>query len=174
MCKIRPLLILILPKLLTMNTETAKNKSPLGKIILKAGLIAGTLDICAAFIYSYIKRGTPPQNVLQYIAKVVFGKDRFTEAWILNLTGLLIHYCIAFSWTILFFIFYPRMKWMQKNFLITGIVYGLFVWTMMTTIILPLWNGKAFVFNPESSTINAAILVLAIGMPLSVIARKNL
>jgi len=36
----------------------------------------------------------------------------------------------------------------------------------------PLWSGKAFVFNPESSTINAIILILAIGMPLSFIASQ--
>ena len=36
----------------------------------------------------------------------------------------------------------------------------------------PLWSYKPFVFKPESSTINAIILILAIGLPLSFIAQQ--
>lgn len=159
-----------------MTDLTSKNnpgKSVAFSTIAAAGLLSGTLDICSAFLYSYIKKSTMPQTVLQNISKVAFGKERFGEVWMQNITGLLMHYVIAFGWTILFFLLYPRMKWMSRNRILTGIVYGLFVWTMMNVVLLPLWNYKPFVFNPEVSTINAVILILAIGMPLSFIAGKK-
>lgn len=146
--------------------------------IIKAGLIAGTLDICFACLYSYIKNGPGPIGILQYISTVVFsagpggGKETIANQTILAISGLLIHFAIAMGWTIIFFILYPRLKLMRLNKFITAILYGLFVWTMMNIVIVPLWRSKAFVFKPEPALINAAILIVAIGLPLSLIAHK--
>lgn len=137
-------------------------------VIIKAGLIAGTLDILSAFLYSYIKRGSTPETVLQYISKAAFGKDAFSPS-MATITGLLVHFAIAMSWTIFFFILYRALNLVRLNKILIGVVYGIFVWAMMSMVILPLWNGKRFVFNAESSTINALILVMAIGLPLSFI-----
>ena len=139
--------------------------------IIKAGLIAGTLDICSAFIYGYIK-GTSPGIILKYISKTAFGKTTFTDQAILMISGLLVHFAIAMSWAIIFFILYRYIKLMRQNRVLTGIIYGLIVWTMMNVVILPLHNHKPFVFKPESSTINALILIIAIGLPLSFIAHN--
>lgn len=54
--------------------------------------------------------------------------------------------------------------------MLTGIVYGLVVWTVMNMVVLSLWSHKPFVFNPESFPINALIIIVAIGLPLSYIA----
>jgi hypothetical protein len=58
---------------------------------------------------------------------------------------------------------------MKLHKIVTGIVYGLFVWAIMTMLILPLWNNRPFVFRPDAA-VDAVILILAIGMPLSFIA----
>ena len=155
---------------------TNLNSKPPGtgiSTIIKAGLLAGTLDILSAFLYSYIKRGTYPQTVLQYISKVAFGKTTFSNPTILAVTGLIVHFAIAMGWTILFFILYRQLKLMKQNKIITGIVYGLVVWTVMNIVVIPLWNNKPFVFNPESSPINALILIVAIGLPLSFVAHRH-
>lgn len=156
------------------NTTSQNNKAIAfpASLITKATLITGALDICLAFLYSYIKRGTSPVTVLQYIAKVLLGKEPGMNPLVLGITGLLIHFLIALAWTILFFILYSRLNFMQLNKILTGIVYGLFVWAMMNILILPLWNNKPFVFNAESAIINAVILILAIGLPLSFIAHR--
>lgn len=154
-------------------TTNSNIKPPVVYTIIKAGLLAGTLDILSAFLYSYIKRGTHPEVVLQYISKVALGKTTFTDPTILTITGLLIHFAIAMSWTVLFFILYGQLKLIRQNKMFTGIVYGLVVWTVMNMVVLPLWNHKPFVFNPESSSINALILIVAIGLPLSYIAHRH-
>lgn len=157
------------------NSNNQNNTPDLfpASLIIRAGLIAGTLDICLAFLYSYIKRGTMPGKVLQYISAMVFKKTAFTEPVVSGTMGLLIHFAIAMGWTILFFMIYPKLKLSRVNTLVTGMAYGLFVWTIMNTAILPLWNGKPYVFNIESFVVNAVILIIAIGLPLSFIAKQQ-
>ena len=140
--------------------------------IIKAGIITGVLDKSLAFLYSYLKSGIHPATILQYISKVAFGKATFSDPSILIITGLVVHFAIAMAWAIIFFILYRSLKLVKQNKIVTGIVYGLFVWVMMSIVVLPLWNNKPFVFNPESSTINAVILILAIGLPLSFMAHR--
>ncbi len=143
------------------------------KLILKAGLLAGSLDIICAFVYSYIKRGTYPTTVLKFIAEKVFGEAAFTNTALQNITGLLIHFTIAMFWTFVFFKLYDKIKFMQSNTIITAILYGLFIWLLMNVVLLPAWDKKAFVFNAMPSIISAAILIVAIGLPLSIIARRH-
>jgi uncharacterized membrane protein YagU involved in acid resistance len=158
-----------------MIPSTDLNNKPGGfiSLIIKAGLLTGALDIAFAFLYSYIKRATSPATVLQYISKVVLGKTTLSDPTILSITGLLIHFVIAMTWSILFFILYRRLNLMRQNKMVTGIVYGLFVWTVMNIVVLPLWNNKIFVFKAESSSVNALILMVAIGLPLSFIAHRH-
>lgn len=148
-------------------------EKPLISTIIKAGLLAGTLDICSAFLYSYLKRGNSPQTVLQYISKTAFGKTTFSDTTVQSIAGLLVHFAIAMTWVVFFFILYRKLNLIRLNRIVTAVLYGLFVWTMMNMVILPFWNNKPFVFNPESSSINALILVLAIGMPLSFMAYRH-
>jgi uncharacterized membrane protein YagU involved in acid resistance len=151
------------------NTNSKFRVAPFSTII-KAGLLAGALDICFAFLYSYIKRGTDPATVLQYISKIALGKTAFTDPVVSTISGLLIHFTIAMAWTILFFILYRWLNLIRLNKIVTGILYGLIVWAMMSIVILPLWNNRSFVLNFESASINALILIAAIGLPLSFIA----
>ncbi|HEX2683138.1 MAG TPA: hypothetical protein VHL77_04365, partial [Ferruginibacter sp.] len=92
-------------------------------LIIKAGLLAGTLDILSACLYSYIKRGNYPADVLTYIGKVVFGEN-ISNPILLAATGLLIHFLIAMCWTALFFYLFSRIKLMRQNSILTGFVYG--------------------------------------------------
>ncbi|HMI79672.1 MAG TPA: hypothetical protein VK484_12815 [Ferruginibacter sp.] len=154
------------------------NRQTASSVVIKAGLIAGTLDILSAFLYSYINRGASPETVLQYISKVAFGKTAFTNPVMLTISGLLVHFAIAMSWTILFFILYRILNLARLNKIVAGILYGIFIWAMMSMVILPLWINKRYVFNAESAWVNALILIAAIGLPLSIIfnnyyTRKN-
>lgn len=159
-----------------MTLTTNSNSKPPGAtvpVIIKAGLLAGSLDILSAFTYYYIKTGKDPLNVLSYVSKVALGETTFTSTGLQQLSGLLVHFAIAFGWTLLFFILYPRLRLLQLNKFITAVVYGVFVWTMMNVVILPLWNNKPFVYKGETSIVNCLILIVAIGIPLSFIAHSH-
>ena len=139
--------------------------------ILQAGLIAGTLDILSAFIYYYIKSGkTNFLVIFKFIASGIFGKDAGDGGTAMILAGLILHYAIAFSFTIFFFWLYPKVNVMSKNRIVTAIVYGLFVWAMMNLIVVPLSDTVHRPFKIEGAIINMGILIVCIGIPLSFMA----
>lgn len=138
--------------------------------ILKAWLIAGTLDIVSALLYTYLKSGKNPVFVLDYITKTALGKTFLSNDFALASTGLIIHYIIAFVWTALFFWLYPKLGLLRQNKIIVAILYGAFIWVMMNLVLIPLRKMEfPEYFIIENCLINAAILMLAIGLPLTYI-----
>jgi len=133
--------------------------------VLLTGLLAGTLDILSAFAHAYLARGTTPDIILKFISSALMGSTAFTGGAGVAIMGLLIHYVIALSWTLVFFLIYPKFPFLWKSVVLTSILYGVFVWTMMTRIILPLSAIPKSPFNLTSAFIGAAIIVLMIGMP---------
>jgi uncharacterized membrane protein YagU involved in acid resistance len=141
--------------------------------IFAAGFIAGTLDISAACIQYYIKTGKGPENVLKFVASGVFGKDAFAGGHLMSLCGLLFHFLIAFAFTTFFFFIYPRLKFLSFNIFLTAVLYGVFVWTVMNRIVLPLSNTPALPFNWAGAATAAGILTICIGLPLAIILKKD-
>ena len=146
-------------------------KSELLRAIAKSWLIVATLDILAAFIQTWLY-GRNPIKVLNYIASGVFGQSAIEGTWHYGLYGLIFHYFIALSWTTLFFLMYPRLKFLSKNLTLTGMGYGLFVWILMTQAVLPLSNVTRGPFRLTSAIIAIVILMVAIGLPLAFMAAK--
>ncbi len=143
------------------------------KTILFAGTLAGTLDIAAALLRYYVSTGKDPLVVLRYIASGVFGKDAFTGGLIMVLYGLIFHFIIAFSWTILYFVAYPRIKTLSSNRYISGTGYGLIVWCGMNLVVLPLSNVSPSPFNFMKAAEGIAINMVCVGLPVSIIVRKH-
>lgn len=108
------------------------------------------------------------------------GKSATTPGTtLIAIFGLALHYFIAFSFTIFFFLIYPKLKIMAWNKYVTAFVYGLFVWAIMNLVVVPLSNVTHGTFNLKNAAINAGILIIAIGLPVSLIAqvyysKKNL
>jgi len=140
--------------------------------VLTTGLIAGTLDILAACASAYIQRGMTPDKLLQFVASGLFGADAFTGGISMSIVGLVMHFMIAISWTLLFYLLYPRLSILRKNKILVGIIYGAFVWVMMNRVILPLTAIPKSPFNVKSALIGMVILMLMIGMPNSFRAPK--
>ena len=86
--------------------------------------------------------------------------------------GLLLHFLIAFIWTIIFFFIYPKLRLLSWNRIITGILYGIFIWIIMTQVVVPMSKVTAGPFNLKQAVIAVLILIAAIGLPLSFIAHR--
>jgi hypothetical protein len=148
------------------------NAKPLLKTLVWVGLLAGSLDIVLACLQAYIVRGTDPETVLRFIASGAFGKPAFTGGWEMPLIGLLFHFIIAYSFTILYFLLYPSIKLMRKSIVLTAVVYGIFIFVVMNLLVLPLTKITRAPIQPDKAAIAAFILIMAIGLPLSIFARK--
>ncbi|NOT76362.1 MAG: hypothetical protein HOP08_15645 [Cyclobacteriaceae bacterium] len=155
-----------------MSDASGRNNQGLISAIIVAGLIAGTLDILSAFTSFYISTGKSPVIVLNYISSAVFGKEAYSGGGMMSAVGLLFHYIIAFGWTILFFILYPKLSFLRGNKFVVGLAYGVFVWVMMNQVIVPMTQIPARPFNLNGAITNAIILMFAIGLPVSILANR--
>lgn len=143
------------------------------KLIIKAGLIAGTLDIIAAFLNFYFKTGKSVTIVLKYIASAIFGKSAMAGGDLMALAGLFFHYVIAFVFTIFFALIFNKLwAWFQHTLLIATI-YGVFIWLVMNFLIVPNSNASQIPFSWSAGLTNCLILIICIGYPLTYLFRKN-
>lgn len=150
----------------TTNRVSTKKRSATGWIIL-TWLLAGTLDAMAASIQFYLVTGKDPRKVWKFVASGALGNKAITGGDDMVAWGLLFHYLIALSFTLFFFFLYPRIRIAAKNFLITGIIYGLFVWVIMNRVVVPLSQAPKIPFVPLKALIAATILVVCIGIPIA-------
>jgi len=145
------------------------------KRVLLTWLIVGTADITAAYIDQFIKTGKFADKMLYYIAGGGLGLETSMQGgfWI-GFLGLLFHYFIAFSFTLLFFLAYPRLKlqYVSRPVLyLLGILYGPFIGLFMKFIVLPLTRLPQTPFVFQKAIIGWLILSVAIGLPVAISAR---
>ncbi|MCI0708100.1 MAG: hypothetical protein L0Y80_11520 [Ignavibacteriae bacterium] len=144
------------------------------KPILTAWLLAGTLDILAAFTQYMIKSGGKnPIVVLQFIASGAVGREAaFAEGYAMAALGLAFHYCFALGWTLLFYFVYPRLKFLSKNLYLTAFGYGIVVWIGMTRLVIPLSRINQGEFNISRASVAAGILIVCVALPISLVIGK--
>ena len=139
------------------------------KTILITGLIAGTLDALGAIIIYQAEPGA----MFKHIASGAFGAGKaFSGGSVMVMWGVIFHYFIAYSWTILFFFLYPTSALLRRNKYVTGLLYGVFVWIMMNRVILPLSEIPQQPFSLKGALIGASILMVAIGLPIAIMTHR--
>lgn len=139
------------------------------KPILLATFIVGTLDGLAAVI---VYRANPVA-LFQLIASGAVGRDvAFAGGIATTLLGVFFHYLIAFTWTWLFFSLFQRYEWMRFNKIVIGISYGLLVWVVMNLVVLRLSMLHAPIPPLNQVIKGALILIVAVGLPLSLMAAR--
>lgn len=143
------------------------------RAIFKATLLAGSLDITAACINAYLSRGVSPGYVLQYVASGVFGKEAFNSSYGIMLMGLFFHFIIAFSCAAVFFLLYPKLKFLKYSIVLNSLLIVLVAWAVTTLIIVPLSNvSKGGTFNLARAAISIGILFVCIGLPISILVKR--
>jgi hypothetical protein len=142
------------------------------KAILKATLLAGSLDISAAFIQVYLRNKTMPSAVLKYIASAVFGKAAFAAGYGMMAWGLLFHFIIAFACAAVFFLLYSKLNFLKYSYMLNALLIALVAWTITNLVILPLSNVPKGSFNLTRAAIAATILFVCIGLPISIGAKR--
>ena len=143
------------------------------KTVLLTALLVGTLDITAAYINQYIKTGKFAGKMFQYIAGGALGLENSIPGgfWI-GLLGFFFHYFIAFSFTLLFFLAYPRLKFLSFNKYLLGFLYGIFIGVFMTFVVLPLTKLPPGTFVFQKAIVGWLILAVVVGIPISISASR--
>ena len=90
--------------------------------LLSSALVAGTLDITYAIVFSYLRSGTSPERVLQSVASGALGRAAFSDGVPAAALGLAIHFFIAFTITVISFAVAAHLS--ARRPLITGPIYA--------------------------------------------------
>jgi len=139
--------------------------------VLLITLIAGTLDGLAAVIFLAKMNFSA---VFKYIASAILGSPAFTGGVKIILTGVALHYFIAFSFTLFYTFAATKIALLKQHFILSGAIYGLVVWTVMNLIVVPLTKIPAVPFHYERAIINMVILVFCIGLPISYLTARKI
>jgi len=154
------------------TSSTIKYHNPL-RTILFAGLTAGFLDGAVSVInYLISTNGKNPVKIFNFIASGVFGKKAFTGGWAMAGWGLLFHFIIACLFAAFFYLLYHRIKYLSKNIIISGVVYGIFVWLVMNRVVVPLSNTPTLPFVVYKAIISVLILIFFVGIPIALVVHK--
>jgi uncharacterized membrane protein YagU involved in acid resistance len=139
------------------------------KQILAGGLLAGLLDIIAAFVV-YGSRGAPTIRILQAIASGILGAAAFEGGIATAVLGLVLHFGIAIGWAAAFYALSRKLPWLSQKPLLSGALFGAAVYFLMNLVVLPL-SAVA----PRPFSLDAVILVvhvLCVGIPIALIQAR--
>src|SRR6185436_16405720 len=147
---------------------SAMNMQP----IFWGGLIAGTLDICAAFLTAWLRAGIGPYRLLQFVASGLLGPASFEGAAKTAFVGLALHYLIATIWTIVFYL--ASRKWLSliERPVMFGLLYGIVVYLIMTFVVVPLSRVTPRPATITGRTIGILTIMFCIGLPIALIMRR--
>jgi hypothetical protein len=157
-----------------MNTAAAistTQKPNAARGILWGGLVAGVLDITAAFVV-YGAMGLKPVPLLQGIASGLLGSRALSGGLATALLGLLCHFFIAFSAAATYFALSRKVPFLVQHAVVSGVLYGPGVYFFMQYVVLPLSAFSRRPFSFELMAIGVVIHVFCIGLPIAIAVRR--
>jgi hypothetical protein len=157
---------------LAATSTTGTNPSALRTILL-AWLTAGCLDLLGAItVYSLIMQRVTTMRLLQGIARGALGNSAYEGGVATALAGVGLHFTIAFCFTVFYFFIFPYVPFLKKQKIISGLLYGIFVWCVMNLVVLPLLQVANIPTKWDSIIRGALILMFCIGLPISLIVSR--
>jgi uncharacterized membrane protein YagU involved in acid resistance len=141
------------------------------QVIFFAGLLAGTMDITAAFITWGIQ-GVPPVVILRGIASGLLGMNAFRGGMEMAALGLAIHFFIAFCAAGVFYAASRKLGFMLRRPILSGVLYGVAVYVFMYWVVLPLSRDLRPPFSISRSIVAVLTHIVCIGLPISLIVRR--
>ena len=149
-----------------MSPAAASHSLPV--VILWAGTITGSVDLCAALTFA-ATRGTKPNLVLQAIAGALIGPKAFTQSSTV-LLGLALHYLIAFTVATTYAVVSQYLSVLTEHSVLSGLLYGAAVYLFMAFVVLPLSRLN----RPFSMSFFLGQLVInmfCVGLPIALVVK---
>jgi len=140
----------------------------MSRTITLATLVAGTLDILSAFVFSGAVVG-----VLQTVASGPFGSD-IAEGPAGAPLGLLVHFAIMAVMVTVYVLAARRVPALNRCWPVSGLLYGVALWLVMYWIVLPL-RFDSFRTPHEALPIAKQLFshCICVGLPIAFIARRS-
>lgn len=146
-------------------------KTSPARAILYGGIIAGALDITAAFIV-YGAMGAKPRPLLQGIAAGLLGPRSFDGGLATAALGLFLQFFIATSATAVYYAASRSIAFLLNHAIASGVLYGIAVYFFMNRIVVPLSAAHKFPFSFRGMMIGVAIHIFCVGLPIAIAVRR--
>ena len=143
------------------------------KPIVVATLIAGTLDLVAAFVFAG-RAGMSPGAVLHFVASGPFG-DGALRGDLFLLVGALVHYAIMAVMVTVFMLTAMHLALLTRQTILSGVAYGLGLWFVMYWVIRPArWENLPPPSDPGAIAGQLFCHLILVGIPVALVARHYL
>ena len=142
--------------------------------LLRGALIAGTLDICYAISFAYLRRGMAPSRLLQFVASGALGPAAYEGGLPTALLGLGFHYLNALLITGVFFAGAALLPALLRRAVLSGVLYGIVVYAVMNLVVIPLSRiGPRPLPATDAMVTGLLIHLFGIGTPIALAARRG-
>ena len=115
---------------------------------LRAGLLTGVLDGLFASALSVAVYHSTVEWLFQGVASALLGPSALKGGTSTEMIGILMHFCVAFFWSIVFLWILMRASSI-RNLIATpygvakvAAVYGPFIWITMSLLVIPLLTQR--------------------------------
>jgi phosphoglycerol transferase MdoB-like AlkP superfamily enzyme len=153
------------------SSVSARMKRRAVAATVTAGLIAGILDIIAAFLV-YGRFGAQPERILQGIASGILGSSAFDGGSKTAVLGLALHFLIALGAAVVFYVASRKLKFLTRHAFISGLLFGIAVYFFMQNVVLPLSAYHRGGFSASLMFIGVVIHIFCVGLPISLTIRR--
>ena len=143
-------------------------------LVFAGGLVAATLDLLYACVFWRVKSDVPAERIFQSVAAGLLGDASFQEGTATAALGVALHYLIAVSMSVVYYVAARRWALLRQRPLLCGAGYGLLLYMIMNYVVVPLSAAGPGSKDPLWITLSIAVHVLLIGIPISLFARRAL
>jgi hypothetical protein len=140
------------------------NNNPAFRAILLGGFFAGLAD----FIYPTVKTvmaGGSWMRPWKGVASGLFGKVAHEGGIGMVVMGIALHFFICFVAAALLYFIASRVKWLPRQWIVLGILYGIAFLAVMNYVILPLSAIGRGIYPLENIHVTAFVHILVVGWP---------
>lgn len=142
--------------------------------ILKAGIVAGTLDGLDAALFIGMVRGAGVLRVFQFIASGLLGTTSFTEGWRSGALGVLLHYVIAIGAAGSYYVLSQRVRFLARRPLLGGPVFGIAVFVFMHYVVVKLSAAPARSWHAIDFVNQLFAHIFFVGLPIALLIARDI
>jgi hypothetical protein len=140
--------------------------SPARAIVLGT-LVVGVLDALDAVVFFGLRSAVPPIRIFQSIAAGLLGRAAAFQGGLGTAAlGACLHFFIAFAVVTTYFVVSRRVRILTDRPVIFGLLYGVAVYFVMNTIVVPLSAAGGSGASPPWPVLVNGLLIHAVGVGL--------
>ena len=139
---------------------------------LLAGLLAGVLyTIAVILLYAQPVTVHNISTLFRYISRGLFGTATAEDGALYPALGLLLHFFIALTWSIIYFSFLSKY-FKPGNTWIKIVLFSCLIWIIMNGFLVP-FSGLSSRYDGYAISRSFLAILLCVSLPICLIAEKK-